>query len=221
MRDDDAVSRAMVSEFAALKVGSVELSAQPALEEALRAAARSECSVLDWGGGVGLNRLLAGFAAPDLSLDWHVVDTSSRCAHGVALRPDVAFHSSLAEAGDRRFDLVLADTAIGAEPDWQETLRQLQAHCGQVLLLDRIAVTTGRRSFIARHHAAEWPAGTRFTSWILEEEELFAALRSAGLVVTKSWVSEAPDQPFGTTQRLISIMCAVSSPTHPAGLSSI
>jgi putative methyltransferase (TIGR04325 family) len=213
MRHDDAVSRALVAEFAAHAPGGIELAEYPVLAAALAEAADGggRVSVLDWGGGVGLAQLLASRVRPDLRFDWHVVDTPSRCAHGSAVQPELTFHTDLGGVAGRRFDLVLAIGSLGAEPDWQQSLQQLRRRCGRALLLDRIAVTTGRPSFVVEHHAPSWPAKTLFTSWILEESALLAALRAAGFTVRQSWASAPFDWPFAGTQYMLSVLCTVPS----------
>ena len=213
MRHDDAVSRALVAEFAAHAPGRIQLAEYPVLAAALAEVADGggRVSVLDWGGGVGLAQLLASRVRPELRFDWHVVDTASRCAHGATVQPGLIFHTDLGGVAGRRFDLVLAIGGLGVEREWQQCLQQLRRQCGRVLLLDRIAVTTGRPSFVVEHRAANWPAETRFTSWVLEESALLAALRSAGFMVQQSWASAPFDWPFAGTQYMLSVLCTVPS----------
>jgi putative methyltransferase (TIGR04325 family) len=216
MRHDDAVTHGLVAALAEAR-HDAGAAANPALAAALTAAAgpRRRVSVLDWGGGVGLARVVAGRARPELELDWQVVDTPSRCRHGAAIHPQVRFETDPATLAGRRFDLVHAAGSIGVEQDWQGTLTRLRQCCGRVLLLDRVAVTGSEPSFVAEYHAEAWPAETVLTSWILNESALWAALASAGFTIEQRWPLGPLDPPLEATGApyFLSLLCTVPAPS--------
>ena len=216
MRSDDGVTYAMVAALAESRHGAGAADS-PALVAALAAAAgsRRRVGVLDWGGGVGLARVAADRATPALELDWQVVDTPSRCRHGTAIHPEVGFATDLAALRGRRFDLIYAADAIGAEQDWSGMLVRLRQSCGRVLLLDRVAVTESERSFVAEYHAETWPAGTVRTSWVLNESALWAALASAGFTIEQRWSLGLLDPPMDIpgAHYFLSLLCTVPAPS--------
>jgi|SRR5580658_1380678 putative methyltransferase (TIGR04325 family) len=214
MRCDDAVSRNLVAALAIARHGDAD---DAALATALVAGAgsRRRIRVLDWGGGVGIARTAAAKAAPGLALDWHVVDTRSRCEHGAAIQPQVRFLTDAESLGKQRFDLVHAGGSIGADPDWRGTLARLRRFCSRALLLDHVAVSESEPSFVAEYHDASWPEGTVFTSWILNEAELWAALAAAGFTLEQRWAPDRFDPILGVAGRYqcVSLLCSVPLPS--------
>lgn len=213
-RHDDAVSRELVAEFATYLDGGPRQREHPPLAAALAeaAGARRRISVLDWGGGVGVARVAAAWAAPTLELDWHVLDSASRCAHGAAVHREVAFHTDPAALNGRRFDLVHAAGTFGTEADWQETLRQLRRFCGRAVLLDRVAVVRDRPSLVVEFRRDKWPSNMALRHWILNEAELLAALAASGFTLQQSWALGPLDVPFAGTPSLVSVLCSVPAP---------
>lgn len=213
-RHDDAVSRELVAEFATFVDAGQRLRENPPLAAALTEAAGGKCRInaLDWGGGVGVARLAAAWAAPTLELEWHVLDSPPRCAHGAAVHRDVAFHTDPTALNGRRFDLVHAAGTFGSEADWQRALRQFRRFCGRAVLLDRVAVVKDRPSFVVEFRLDKWPPDTALRHWILNEAELLAALAANGFTLQQSWALGPLDVPFAGAPSLVSLLCTVPAP---------
>jgi putative methyltransferase (TIGR04325 family) len=165
---------------------------------ALAARRRDRLSLLDWGGGPGHYAVLARALLPDVELDYHSRDLPALAALGCELLPEHAFHDDDAPL-ERRFDLVVASSALQYVEDWQPMLRRLAAAAGEYLYVTRVPVALASPSFVLLQRAQGYGYETEYLGWVLNRDEVVAA---AGLELVREFalpallhVAGAPESP--------------------------
>lgn len=155
--------------------------------------------ILDFGGGFGLFARVAAWAAPGVSIDYHVVEVPDVAELGATLRPDVKFHGRLVDAPGV-FDIVIASGALQFEQAWRQLLADLAARTKRGLYLGRMPVVTSSATFVMLQNM---PTGGTTHGWAWNFEELETAVNRTGLRVVNrltlqssfSPVAGAPEQP--------------------------
>jgi putative methyltransferase (TIGR04325 family) len=157
------------------------------------AGGRQRLSVLDWGGGPGHYARLARALLPDLALEYHVCDLPGLVALGRRLAPEVVFHDGDDWAA-RRYDLVLASSALHYVRDWRATLSALAAVTSGHLLVTRLPTTATSASYAFVQRASSNGYDTEYPGWCLAPAELLAAAQAARLTLVREFlIGEAPE----------------------------
>jgi putative methyltransferase (TIGR04325 family) len=149
---------------------------------------RSRVSVLDWGGGVGLHSFVArAVLPPEVELDYHCADLPSICAVGRDAVPEVTFWDDDTCFG-RRYDFVLASSALQYVEDWPGTLRELAAATTDGLLLTRMPMVVEHPSFVVLQRAHAYRFESEYLSWVFNRAELLGAAGDAGVDLVREFV---------------------------------
>ena len=169
---------------------------------ALAARRKETLTILDWGGGVGHYNLYAESLLPGVQLDYHCHDLPRLCAVGRRLQPAVHFHESRAQALARRYDLVIASSALHYVADWRGLLAALAAVTNDMLYVARLHTIEREPSFVVAQAPYSFGYFTRYLSWCVNRRELLDCAASHGLelqrelVFAEDWtVRRAPEQP--------------------------
>lgn len=165
---------------------------------ALKPPGSAPVRVLDWGGAMGgMGRLLRTIF-PDTPLEYVVKELPHICEVGRQLNPDAVFIEREEDLLDRRFDIVLLNSALQYAADWQSVLTRLAGLAERGVFVGRQPMVGRAPSYVAEQHAY----GTFYPGWVLREAELGAAAQAAGLtLVWKMFagdafaVAGAPEQP--------------------------
>jgi putative methyltransferase (TIGR04325 family) len=164
---------------------------------------RERLSVLDWGGGLGHYAVLARAVLPEVGLDWHCREVPSVARAGASVNPDVQFHVDDA-CLDRTYDLVLASSSLQYEQDWRALLGRLGRAASGRLLVTRLPIALGSRSFVVLQRAAAYGYETEYLGWVVSRDELLEEASHAGLELERellldAWLSAAgaPEDPIG------------------------
>jgi putative methyltransferase (TIGR04325 family) len=164
---------------------------------------RERVSVLDWGGGLGHYAVLAGAVLPEVGLDWHCREVPSVARAGASVNPDVEFHVDDA-CLDRTYDLVVASSSLQYERDWRALLGRLGRAASGRLLVTRLPIALGARSFVVLQRAAAYGYETEYLGWVVSRDELLEEASHAGLELERellldAWLSAAgaPEDPIG------------------------
>jgi putative methyltransferase (TIGR04325 family) len=159
--------------------------------------------VLDWGGGLGHYAVLARAVLPEVGLDWHCREVPSVARAGASVNPDVQFHVDDA-CLDRTYDLVLASSSLQYEQDWRALLGRLGRAASGRLLVTRLPIALGSRSFVVLQRAAAYGYETEYLGWVVSRDELLEEASHAGLELERellldAWLSAAgaPEDPIG------------------------
>ncbi len=165
-------------------------------------------SIIDFGGGFGVFSRIAQWAAPGVSIEYHVVDVPAVAEMGQALRPDISFHGDLSDAPDQA-DIVMASGALQCCEDWRSVLSNLAGRARRSLYLSRLPMVQDIPSFVlvqrmphgGTSHGWAWNAGelqaeikklglSRAADFALGDLPPVAGAR--GLVQSRAWVVEKP-----------------------------
>jgi putative methyltransferase (TIGR04325 family) len=152
-------------------------------------------SVLDWGGGLGFYYLLARALLPrDVEIDYHCKELPAICERGRERLPQVHFHDD-ERCVDRRYDLVLASSALQYSEDWTGLLARLAGAAAGYLYLARMPVVTDSASFVVlqRLYAPGIGAarvGTESLAWVLNRDELIASAERSGMRLVREFASD-------------------------------
>ena len=155
---------------------------------ALASRNRDTVSILDWGGGAGLFFLLGrALLPPEVAIDYHCKDLPGLCAYGGEALPEAHFHEDDA-CLDRRYDLVVASSALQYGEHWRPVLGGLAGAAGSYLYLARVPVVLGSPSFVVLQRAQRYGLGTEFLSWVFNRDELLEAASGSGLELVRELV---------------------------------
>ncbi|HEU5307521.1 MAG TPA: methyltransferase, TIGR04325 family [Acidimicrobiia bacterium] len=177
----------------ALDVGSANVADQNTLlafAHALLVASwgKSHVSVLDWGGGLGYHAFVARAALPEtVELEYHCRDLARICELGRDVVPEVTFWDD-DECFERRYDLVLASSALQYVEDWRTTLGRLAAAASDALFLTRVPIVVEHPSFVVLQRAHGYRFESEYLSWVFNRDELLGAARDAGVDVVREFV---------------------------------
>ncbi len=141
---------------------------------ALAAGGRERLSLLDWGGGPGHYAVLARALLPGVEVEYHSRDLPALVALGRELLPADSFHAGDTPL-DRRYDLVVASSALHYHEDWRGTLRRLAEATKGYLLVTRVPVALRSPSFVVLQRAHAYGYDTEYLGWVLNRRELLAA----------------------------------------------
>jgi putative methyltransferase (TIGR04325 family) len=156
------------------------------------ARGRERLSVLDWGGGIGYYALLAQNLLPEVAYDYVVKELPGLVALGRELMPWVAFETDADACLSRRYDLVLASSALQYEQDWRAVLGRLAAAANAWVLIARLPSCRRAKSFVAVQRPHEYGYATEYISWVLNRDEVLSCAAQHGLVLEREFLAGAP-----------------------------
>jgi putative methyltransferase (TIGR04325 family) len=170
---------------------------------ALAAREGERLRLLDWGGGPGHYAVLARALVPGLELDYVSRDLSELVALGRELQPELEFADDDSPL-ERRYDLVVASSALHYEQDWQQRLRDLAAASERWLYVTRVPVALEAPSFVVLQRAHAYGYDTEYLGWVIARHELLEQARAAGLELVRELLlparfaaEGAPESPVG------------------------
>ena len=167
---------------------------------------RDRLSVLDWGGGIGYYALLAENLLPEVAYDYVVKELPGLVALGRELMPWVAFETDAEACLARRYDLVLASSALQYEEDWRAVLGRLAGAAKAWVLIARLPSCRRAKSFVVVQRPHEYGYASEYISWVLNRDEVLACAVQHGLVLEREFLAgtriaihDAPEdaQPLG------------------------
>ncbi len=158
---------------------------------ALASKRRTSLSILDWGGGIGLYRLLSQILFPNLKIKYHCFDTSTLCKLGRELLPDSIFYEEASEALQMRYDLVLASSSLQYFENWQEVFAKLARASLEYLYVARLPVVKLAKSFVALQKCSKnklYGYDTEFISWFLNRSEFLSEAEQIGAHLVREFL---------------------------------
>lgn len=172
---------------------------------ALTARKRDTISLLDWGGGVGLYRLLSKILFPEMNIEYYCYDTPMLCSLGRELLSDGIFFEDAEAALSRRYDLVLSSSSLHYCERWQEVFAQLAKAAIRYLYIARLPVVQNVGSFVEVQKCYQnkiYGYNTEFTSWVIDRRELLKIARQSGMNIIREFlygetrfIHKAPENP--------------------------
>ena len=148
----------------------------------MAAQARSELTMLDWGGGVGHYCVLAQTLMPELKIEYHCQDMEVFCEVGRRNLPQANFWSKPDECFHRRYDLVFAGSSLWYAQDWRAMLSKLGSATDRFCFVSRMIFVVKAPSFLViQRPATDHGYATEYPMWILNRGEFLGAAREAGL----------------------------------------
>jgi putative methyltransferase (TIGR04325 family) len=163
---------------------------------------RDRLSILDWGSGLGQYAVLARMLVPRLQVDYHCLDLPSIVAAGQRLLPDVAFHSTHADAFSRTYDLVMASSSLQYAHDWRSSLGQMANAAVSFLYVTRQPFVSSAPSFVVLQRPRPFGHSTQYPGWVLNRAEFLNEVSATGfrlqrefLIWESPYVANAPEQP--------------------------
>jgi len=160
---------------------------------------RQRISMLDWGGGIGHYYAIARALLPELTIDYHVHDVPTLCAHGRRLFPEATFDET-ESCLERRYDLVMASNSLQYSERWQQTVRGLAAAADGFLYLTRTPIVWDGPSFVVVQRAYAYGYDTQYLGWVLNRSELIAEVEAAGRRMEREFVVLGPFEVHGAPQ---------------------
>jgi putative methyltransferase (TIGR04325 family) len=155
---------------------------------ALASRGSDRVSVLDWGGGLGFHFLIARALLPDeVAIDYHCKEVAGLCEAGRELVPEVVFHDD-DSCLERGYDLVFASSSLQYSQDWERVLAGLAGAASPYLLVNRVPVARGQRSFVTRQRGHAYGLRTEYRSWVFDPDELVAAAGRAGADLVRGFL---------------------------------
>jgi putative methyltransferase (TIGR04325 family) len=148
-------------------------------------------SLLDWGGGLGHYYVIGRALLPDVTLDYHCRDTALLTSHGRTLFPEAHFYDDDATCFARTYDLVLASSSLQYSEDWPATLARLAGAARRTLLVTRLPVVEGSRSFVVRQRAHRHGYRTEYLGWVIDRGELLERAAALGLTLEREFLIES------------------------------
>jgi putative methyltransferase (TIGR04325 family) len=144
--------------------------------------------VLDWGGGLGYHAVVARAALPEtVELDYHCKDLARVCELGREVVPEVTFWDDDA-CFERRYDLVLASSALQYVEDWRTTLGLLATATTDALFLTRVPIVVEHPSFVVLQRAHGYRFESEYLSWVFNRDELLRAALATGVGLVREFV---------------------------------
>jgi putative methyltransferase (TIGR04325 family) len=159
------------------------------------AATTNSISILDWGGGIGQYFLLSQRLLPEVEIDYHCKEMPVLCELGRELCPDATFYDDDSWR-NRRYDLVVATSAIQLNEDWQGVLRGLASVADRYLYVARFPVVFHHPSFVVLQRAYDLGFETEFLGWYLNRDEFVGCAADAGMELVREFVmlDQTPDE---------------------------
>lgn len=164
---------------------------------AVAAHAKSQISVLDWGGGLGHYHQLGQAVLPAVALDYHCKELPAMAAAGRQINPAVHWYDDESCLG-RLYDLVMINGSLQYDPLWKETLYKIAVAVGSYLFLTRVPIVFRSPSFVAIQRIY----GTEMLHQQFNQDELLAVAAGTGLRTVREFVvgdrphiRHAPEQP--------------------------
>ena len=155
------------------------------------ARGRERLSVLDWGGGIGYYALLAQNLLPEVTYDYVVKELPGLAALGRELMPSVVFETDAEACLSRRYDFVLASSALQYEQDWCAVLGRLAAAAKDWVLIARLPSCRRARSFVAVQRPHAFGYATEYISWVMNRDEFLSCAARRGLVLEREFLAGA------------------------------
>lgn len=164
---------------------------------ALAARCKDRVSILDWGGDIGSYRLISEAVLKDVPIDYNCAELPIICRVGRELQPDVNFYSDNNEWSGKRYDLVLASSAIHYVRDWKPLVSTLIEVCSDYLYITRLPIVQKVPTFVMIQRAYD----TEYLGWVINRRELIDYVQENGLVLIREFVNhegpriaKAPEQ---------------------------
>ncbi len=154
---------------------------------ALAARDKKSLSVLDWGGSLGHYYKVARAVLPEVSFDYHVKEVPLIAAAGRRLNPEVKWHED-ESCLDCEYDLVMLNGSIMYMPDWAEALHRIARSAREYVFLFRLPIVQSCGSFVS----VEKLHGSQMLHLQVNQDELLAVVRAAGLTVVREFVVGEP-----------------------------
>src|SRR5579885_3294548 len=165
------------------------------------ALGKARISVLDWGGGIGYARLLAEALLPEIETEYVVKELPEIAALGREVMPSVRFETDDATCFSRRYDLVVASSALQYEEDWRGLMTRLARAAKKFLFLARMPIAPRAHSFVVVQRPQRFGYDTEYLSWVINREELLAHASRLNLVLEREFLAggaarihNAPDE---------------------------
>lgn len=188
---------------------------------ALASREKDSVSVLDWGGGVGLYRLLSKVLFPELNVEYSCFDTPILCSLGRELMPDATFYENSTQALGKNYDLIIASSSLQYFENWQEILEKLAKSSRKYLYIARLPLVQREKSFVALQRCYTnkgYGYDTEFRSWFLNRREFLESANKNQLILVREFLTgesyfirKAPEQNLSSQSFLF----------RPAPISSI
>lgn len=155
---------------------------------ALAAREKQRVSILDWGGGAGHYYLYARALLPEAEIDYACYEVPALCAVGRRLLPKATFYEDAGEALSRRYDLVLASSALHYFEDWRGELAKLGAATSGLLYVARLQTVRKAPSFVVMQRPYSAGYRTEYISWMINRREFIEAAEACGLELVREFV---------------------------------
>ena len=136
-------------------------------------------SVLDWGGAFGNYYLWARALRPDLKLDYTVKEMPLLAKRGAELVPQIRFVSD-ESVFERRYDLVVASTALHYEEDWRVLLQKLLGAATHRVFINRLPLALHGPAYVFVQRPYAYGYQTEYQSWCLNRAEFIDAIEASG-----------------------------------------
>lgn len=150
---------------------------------------KTSLSILDWGGGIGHYRLLAGSLFPGFNIEYHCKEVPMVCQLGRKMLPDAHFYESDAEYAGSRFDLVMAIGSLQYAEKWEDVLNVLAKTTDKYLYITRLPTVENVPSYVMVQRPYDYGYDTEYLSWCLNRNEFIDAVAKRGLVLVREFVT--------------------------------
>lgn len=150
---------------------------------------KTSLSILDWGGGIGHYRLLAGALFPGFNIEYHCKEVPMVCELGRQMSPDTRFYESDAEYAGSRFDLVMAIGSLQYAENWKDVLNALARTTEKYLYITRLPIVENVPSYVMVQRPCDYGYDTEYLSWCLNRNEFMDAVTQRGLRLVREFVT--------------------------------
>lgn len=154
------------------------------------ASRQGNVSILDFGGGIGVNYINVRAALPkQLRVQYDIVDSASNGERFESLlgQSDACRFRTRLDP-DTRYDIVFASSTLQYISEWKQVLSLLGNMARGWLVLPRLPVTTGQTfavrqqiNFVSGPHSGKSAGAT--PHWIFNRDEIDGLLRGQGLIM--------------------------------------
>ncbi len=163
---------------------------------ALVARNKSNCSVLDWGAGLGQYYNIARAAFPDIDIDYHCKEVPVLAKAGEQYAAGAFWHAD-DSCLQVSYDLVFASGSPQYAKDWEGLLVKLAAASREYLFLTRIPVVFDTPNFSVLQRVY----GSTMVFWVFNQGEFVETVRRQGFKLVREFlvqdwppVQGAPEQ---------------------------